>query len=171
MDRGRDPGDDSPALLPSRTSKLGLSPRREQSAAQHALPELEERLQLDVVGVEELLHGEAVGHGDHERGEGAQARLLDGGRVAEALHVQVAVPVVQRRDPRPQLVVEHHVRQDREEVAEGGAVVDQAAVAGDEAVHALVAARQLSRLATAPRLWSWASESTTAAMNAALLPK
>ena len=32
------------------------------------------------------------------------------------------------------------MRQDREEVAEGGAVGDQAAVAGDEPVHALVAA-------------------------------
>ena len=125
------------------------------------------------VGVEQLLDGEAVGHGDHERGEARAARSsLDRRRVAEAVHVEVAVPVVQRRDPRAQLVVEHHVREDGEEVAEGGAVVDQAAVAGDER-RARARRRPAPPASPRPRsrLWSWASESTTAAMNAALLPK
>ena len=88
-----------------------------------------------------------------------------------AARVEVAVPLVQPRDPRAQLLVEHHVREDREEVAKGVAVVHELAVPGDEGVHALLPAGRARVSATAATLWSCASESTTAAMNAALLPK
>ena len=47
-------------------------------AAQDLLPQGEERLELHAVGVEELLDGEPVGHGDHQRGETAQARVVLG---------------------------------------------------------------------------------------------
>jgi len=107
-----------------------------------SLPQAEQRLELHTVGVEELLDGEPVGHGDHQGGETAEARVGLGAGASHAAGVEVAIPVVQTRDPRAELLVEEHVREDREEVAKGGAVVHELAVAGDQGVHALLPRRR-----------------------------
>ena len=132
-------------------NERGRSARGAQAPAtsqpQQVLPQAEEPLQPRGVRVEQLLHREPVGHRDHQRGEVAQASV-PGARqaLADRGRVEVAVPVVQRRHPRAQVLVEHHVREDGEEVAERGAVVHEPTVTGHERAHPFPAGRQAARL-------------------------
>ena len=126
--------------------RLGRFARRREERPRQALPELGRGAHVGAVRVEPVLDGEAVDDGDHEHRERAQVgRRVRPGRV-EAAHHGLAVAVVERRDPLPQVGVAQRVREDVEERLEALGVRGDARLAVDQRPHAGLCRRHGRRL-------------------------